>query len=137
LPGILNWALKGVDMLKKTGFVKTKEHSEIMKEYREESNSFEAFIADCTESSEGSVITSDDLYSNYTQYCVKNGFKMVGKKQTLTKIMKQKSTRGLCQYLPRKNNKEENSFEGIQLTQEWESAKWNHVTSNTLRSSQA
>lgn len=118
LPGILNWCLAGIKSLNDMGgFVKTEEHLQALREYREESSSFEAYFAECIEYVEGAQLTGMQIYENYQKYCHESGFKMVGKKQTLTKILQQKAHREKkFQFIPRKNGKEDSYFEGIQFT---------------------
>ena len=135
LPGILNWALQGAQLLERDGFVRTREQLDTLKEYREESNSFEAFIADCLEIEEGCVTSAQDLFEKYEMFCKDSGFKLSGKKQTLTKTLKYHAIKsGKFQYVERKNNKSENAFEGIKLNSVWKDAHWNmgRVEKNVL-----
>ena len=68
-------------------------------------------------------------------FCRDSGFKLSGKKQTLTKTLKYHASKsGKFQYVERKNNKSENAFEGIILNSVWKDAQWDmgRVKKNVL-----
>ncbi len=78
LPGILNWALEGLDRLEKNGDFTLKMSDDDIKDiYEKNSNSIQTFIYHVIdiETSEG-AITKREAYAKYVDYCKNNQLKI-------------------------------------------------------------
>lgn len=76
LPGIFNWALKGLVRLLANGkFTECKLCHEFNQEHRTESDSVLAFLKECSTSKKNEVVFSKQLYDLYRHYCVESGRK--------------------------------------------------------------
>jgi P4 family phage/plasmid primase-like protien len=81
LPGIFNWALRGLVRLRQQGrFTESLLSQEAVEEYREESNPARAFLKDHVETSTGSAITSGKLYTIYKKWTDENGYRPLSEK---------------------------------------------------------
>jgi len=75
LPGILNWALEGLDRLNKQGFTIPEGQKELMETYRRESDPSRAFLLETyCESTNGEYIRCGDAYLDYVNFCKDNGY---------------------------------------------------------------
>ncbi|WP_292372735.1 phage/plasmid primase, P4 family [Methanosarcina sp. UBA411] len=73
LPGILQWALEGLDRLLKSGHLSNENtFAESGLEYNRKSNPMYFFVRDCLEEDEGGFIRKERLYEAYTQYAKYN-----------------------------------------------------------------
>jgi len=120
LPGILNWMLKGVDMLREDEkFVVTQEQLNLLAEYRQENSSVEGFIAECIEFQEGLVSPAKDIYEAYVNYCKRDGRKSKSN-MAFSKEMKAYGYRNRkFTFIARTNGHDGNRFEGIKINDEW------------------
>ncbi|HUW19501.1 MAG TPA: phage/plasmid primase, P4 family [Sedimentisphaerales bacterium] len=77
LPGILNWALAGLEKLNKAGRFTIPEHSsQLIEEYRRDADPARAFLLEnYTYAGNGDKIGCSALYEQYKQYCLDNGNK--------------------------------------------------------------
>jgi P4 family phage/plasmid primase-like protien len=75
LPGILNWALAGLDRLRRRNrFTESEVCDEALAEYRTENNPARMFLLDtCREYGEG-LTACDRLYQAYRTWCLANGY---------------------------------------------------------------
>jgi phage/plasmid-associated DNA primase len=75
LPGILNWALDGLQSLNKAGrFTVPDSHAELIEQYRRDSDPARAFLLEnYTTSPNGEGVGCNALYQEYAAYCVQNG----------------------------------------------------------------
>ena len=71
--GILNWAIRGLLESRDIGLRPPAQVVEATKEYREESDQFGAFLAECTEKSPAYFVKSGDLAKCYGVWCERNG----------------------------------------------------------------
>ena len=128
LSGILNWMLEGVKNLHEMkNFIATKEQTALLREYRQENSAVEAFIADCLDFTEGSLINVRELYDNYKEYCAKDGRKFKAK-ISFTKEMKAYGTRyGKFGYKEREYAGASAQFEGITIHPEWKRVSITHT----------
>lgn len=120
LPGILNWMIEGSHKLRKTKkFTITKEQQVSLLEYREENSSVEGFIGECLVFSEGKKCSVRELYSEYKDYCMKDGRKFKGM-IAFTKEVKANGKRfEKFQFIERANGHSSAYFEGIEISREW------------------
>lgn len=73
LPGILNWAIKGLADLKQIGGLNPPDQVlDATAEYREESDQFGAWMNESTERDSAEVLRMGDLSENYSSWCLKN-----------------------------------------------------------------
>jgi putative DNA primase/helicase len=80
LPGIFNWAMRGLQRMNIQGsFIIPKQVIKYTENYRRESNTVEMFIDDCCTKGSGSTSTSY-LYSTYKTWCLDNGYKALSNK---------------------------------------------------------
>lgn len=76
LPGILNWALKGLDRLKENNyrFSPCKSSEQLLREYRVEQNPFIEFVEECLLFGDLNARTENTvLYESFKQWCRSNG----------------------------------------------------------------
>jgi len=80
LPGILNWALGGLQKLNDaSGFVIPEKTKELLEEYRRDSDPARAFLLEkYTFSPDAWGVNCTELYNEYKQYCVENGCRPMG-----------------------------------------------------------
>ncbi|KKN26574.1 hypothetical protein LCGC14_0873420 [marine sediment metagenome] len=76
LPGILNWALKGMLSLEENrGFTKLSDHDEMIHNYRNEADPSRDFLLEFYEySEEARGKSSASVYEHYKNHCKENGF---------------------------------------------------------------
>jgi putative DNA primase/helicase len=82
LPGIMLWALRGLDRLRLRGHFTTVESSrETVKELMDISSPITAFMSDCVKlsSNANAYITKEELYAEYRQWCESQGQTFVEK----------------------------------------------------------
>lgn len=74
LPGILNWALEGLDRLLKQGqFTADRTPAETQRTWERWGHSVDRFEETCLEESQGNAIPKSDLYSAYVAFCEDEG----------------------------------------------------------------
>lgn len=120
LSGILNWMIEGLEKLKKAKqFTVTVEQKVALLEYREENSSVEGFIGECLNFTPGKTITVRDLYSEYKDYCMKDGRKFKSA-IAFTKELKAHGKRyEKFQFIERESGHSPSRFEGIEVKNEW------------------
>jgi putative DNA primase/helicase len=120
LSGILNWMIAGIELLKKSKkFTITREQQAMLLEYREENSSVEGFIGECLVFAEGASITARELYSEYKDYCAKDGRKFKSA-IAFTKELKAhcKKVEGVV-FIDRTNGHSVARFEGVEINKDW------------------
>lgn len=120
LPGILNWMIEGIKKLRKAKkFTITQEQQVALLEYREENSSVEGFVGECCVFEAGKVITARELYSEYKDYCIKDGRKFKSA-IAFTKEIKALGKRfEKFQFIDRTNGHSTARFEGVQINKHW------------------
>lgn len=80
LPGILNWALAGLQRLNKQGgFTVPQRAAGLLEEYRRESDPARAFLSEYyAPSSNGEAVVCAEVYGSYRQWCEQEGCKPLG-----------------------------------------------------------
>jgi P4 family phage/plasmid primase-like protien len=74
LPGILNWALEGLQKLNRDGFLVPEKSKELLEEYRRDADPARAFLLEnYTYSPNAYGVNCGDLYDRYKQWCNENG----------------------------------------------------------------
>jgi len=82
LPGIFNWAIAGrFTLSERRRFIEPKVCIEATEDYRVEANPARAFLRERCEVREEAEIATAELYSEYRQYCEKNGYKPLAQSQ--------------------------------------------------------
>ena len=121
LPGILNWMLTGYRSLMKAGsFEMTHEQHQTLAEYREENSSVDGFIGECLTFNPEALETTQKLYGEYKDYCVKDGRKYKSM-IAFTKEMKAYGQRtGNFQFIPRTNTHGTGFFKGVGVASKWD-----------------
>lgn len=71
--GILNWAIRGLLEARDIGLRPPPQVVEATKEYREESDQFGAFLAECTENGPAFTVRAGDLAKCYSVWCERSG----------------------------------------------------------------
>lgn len=122
LPGILNWMLEGYHSLIKAGtFVKTQEQHQALSDYREENSSVDGFIGECLTFGESSLATTQKLYGEYKEYCIKDGRKY----KSMIAFTKEMAAYGKrtnhFQHIKRQNNHSTGFFKGVDVANKWDS----------------
>lgn len=75
LPGILNWALEGLQDYLQNGLQTPKAVLDATAEYRKENDSLEQFVSECCEIGKLKACKNTDLYSTYLDFCGMSGLK--------------------------------------------------------------
>jgi putative DNA primase/helicase len=80
LPGIFNWAMRGLQRMYMFGIFSTPQQViKYTENYRRESNTVEMFIEECCEKNNSSISTTY-LYTTYKTWCFDNGYKALSSK---------------------------------------------------------
>jgi len=75
LPGILNWALRGLARLRAQGdFTECESENQEIEDYKEEVNPARSFLNQYVEESDSGAIPSALIYSIYKTWCGENGY---------------------------------------------------------------
>lgn len=81
LPGMLNWALRGLARLRaQSGFTDCQSMNKEIEEYKEEVNPARSFLIEYVEESESGNIRTRILFSFYKTWCEQNGYRHLGEK---------------------------------------------------------
>ncbi len=74
-PGILNWAIEGLqDLNDAGGFILPDNNKELLEDYRRETDPARAFLLENYQpSNNGDFVSCSELYDNYKRYCSENG----------------------------------------------------------------
>lgn len=104
LPGILNWALKGLVEWKKQGLNPPPEVQNATLEYRKDEDVLQGFIEDCLEKAQNHSISASELYDFYKLYCEQNGTVLLtsttfGKKMSTDKGFEKTKSMGKMFYV--------------------------------------
>lgn len=75
LPGIVNWALHGLEEFRRIGLMPPKTVVNATEEYRKENDSLELFLSECCDVGKLKVCKNTDLYSTYLNFCGMSGLK--------------------------------------------------------------
>src|SRR5262249_54853398 len=77
LPGILNWALDGLDRLRSNGWQFTEPTAcrQAREDHRVASNPAREVLTERYEPAEGEFVPSSELYTNYTLFCDTHGYR--------------------------------------------------------------
>lgn len=136
LSGILNWAIEGARRIEaQNGFTTTQEHAELMKEYRDEISSPDAFFTECMEFSEGNRLEIAHMYEHYKIYCRDAGLKPKGR-PAFTRIIRMMPENGKRFTLhERKNGHEQPYVEGLKPTGDAATGVFSPYRSGTISSS--
>lgn len=120
LPGILNWMLEGVKILREEkGFYISTEQKKLLEEYRQENSSVEGFISECLDLEESESVDTRNLYDVYKEFCSKDGRKHK-KKTTFVKEIKAYAERNKTfTFVDRQNGHDVSKFEGITINENW------------------
>ena len=80
LPGILNWAIEGMNSLKEAGrFTVPADNAELIEDYRQSADPARAFLLEnYLWSANGAGVRCQEVYSAYKTYCDENGCRAVG-----------------------------------------------------------
>ncbi|MBN1339482.1 MAG: hypothetical protein JXA03_09170, partial [Bacteroidales bacterium] len=73
LPGILNWALDGLDAYRQEGLTDCKAVRDATAIYRKDSDSLGTFLSECTELDKSSETKQSELYETYHNWCERTG----------------------------------------------------------------
>jgi len=74
LPGVLNWALEGLERLLQQGqFTADRNPTETQRTWERWGHSVDRFKEDCLEESQGNAIPKSDLYAAYVAFCEDEG----------------------------------------------------------------
>ena len=89
MPGVFNWALKGLKRLKENkNFTESETINQAKREYEKENDTIKAFIDDKTEYPTGSYEVAREVYIRYKDYCELSGMNFTTRK-TFTKKLKE------------------------------------------------
>jgi putative DNA primase/helicase len=82
LDGILCWSLEGLRRLKERGhFDLPKSVQNEIEEYKKDNNNVLLFVEDMCQLKSKDTITKGYLYIAYSDWCIKNGYRPIGKKR--------------------------------------------------------
>lgn len=77
LPGILNWALEGLQEYLESGLDAPRAVLDATNEYRRENDSLEQFVFECCDVGKLMVCKNAELYSAYRNFCEMSGLKVL------------------------------------------------------------
>ena len=81
LPGILSWALAGLESLNSGGFITPEDNKDLVEEYRRDSDPCRAFlIENYIASANEDYIVCTEAYSQYKTWCDDNGCRPIGER---------------------------------------------------------
>lgn len=82
LPGILNWAIRGLQSLNKMGrFMEPSDYASLIEDYKRDCDPARAFLLEnYAWSPNAHGIASLELYSEYKGYCERNGYRHINEK---------------------------------------------------------
>lgn len=87
MPGILNWALAGLFRLsKRSRFELPPSMSYVTDEFFMEGNPARLFLTEYFDYKPGSTIATSDVYKNYREYCLSNGYSPLGEGQFAAEV---------------------------------------------------
>ena len=119
LPGILNWALVGRDRLyQRRFFLQPESGKTLVEELENLSSPVGAMLNECTTRTAGAWVSHRRLFEVWTRWCVDNGRKHAGTKQTFGRDVRTarpwiKSTR------QGSRGQQERGWEGLELVADW------------------
>lgn len=98
MDGIFTWMVEGIKRLRQRGYFKLPAGiKQEVEEYRKENNNVMTFIEEECNLEPNAVISKQELYNSYSEWCKKNGYKSLAKKKfgkELTKHFQGKITDG-------------------------------------------
>ncbi len=116
LPGILNWALEGLDRLLKQGqFTYTQSRENVEKEWIRMTDSLRAFVTTCVVTAPGEWVSKDDFYVAYTKFCEENDLNAVSKNIVGRRLPTLISTNP---FYPHVDGKQVHAWNNMQVMQE-------------------
>lgn len=114
IDGIVQWALVGLKRLIDNNY-KISENDftkEVLEHYKVENNNVLSFIEECCVIGDELKISSKELYENYTEYCINNGFGKMNNRNFSQEIQNNSNCEKKVIKL---NGKSTNGFQGIGL----------------------
>ena len=112
LPGVLSWALEGLQEYLASGLDAPKAVLDATNEYRRENDSLEQFIFECCELGKLRVCKNTDLYSTYLSFCGMSGLNALSQ----TKFSPELNAR---EGISSTKSKHGINWKGIALKAEW------------------
>jgi len=112
LPGILNWALEGLQDYQKNGMETPNVVLDATNEYRRENDSLEQFVFECCEMGKLKVCKNTELYDTYLSFCGMSGIKALSQHKFSPEL---KTREGISHT----KNKYGAVWTGIALKSEW------------------
>jgi putative DNA primase/helicase len=87
LSGVFNWILQGLDrLLKQKNFSKCAAVENARSDYEKQSDSVKMFIEDMEYKTSTDYTPVSDLYSQYREYCIEDGFHKVNKSNFMKRL---------------------------------------------------
>ncbi len=121
LSGVLNWMLAGYrSLIKGERFIVTAEQQQALAEYREENSSVDGFIAECLMYEESSVQSTSRFYSEYKDYCIKDGRKYKSMIAFTKEMIAYGRRTEKFTYLKRTSNHSTGFFKGVDVATKWD-----------------
>jgi putative DNA primase/helicase len=87
LPGILQWAVKGCLAWQQQGLNPPSVVDKATHAYQKEMDVLSQFLNDCCRPRAGAVVTKNDLYNEYVQWCQENGEPFLSKRELNTRLV--------------------------------------------------
>lgn len=120
LPGILNWMLEGVRVLREEkGFYTSKEQKKLLEEYRQENSSVEGFIVECLDLQDGQEVDTRRVYDVYKEFCRKDGRKHKKKTTAIKEIRAYAERHKVFNFIERSNGHDTSRFTGVTIHPDW------------------
>jgi P4 family phage/plasmid primase-like protien len=89
LPGLLNWALRGLYRLRENrAFTIPTASREALDDYKEEANPARRFLLECYEEDVNGNTITEEIYAHYRDWCEKNGNKPLASVQLAKEIVR-------------------------------------------------
>lgn len=111
LPGIFNWALIGLDRLRKEGFLEPEASKQVKEEWKEDSDPMRVFINDVlvVTGLDKDRVENDTLYDKYSKWCNRSGNKPLSSNHFSRRLAGLLDTRNVF----RKKSNDRRYFSGV------------------------
>lgn len=88
IEGIIIWALQGLQRLIKNNwqYSITETNFKLVRQYKENDNNIIQFTNECIITKENNNVKVKDLYSIYSNYCIENGYKPLGRNKFVEEL---------------------------------------------------
>ncbi len=122
LPGILNWALDGLDLLRQVGhFTQPAGAQAAVDEMQALTSPISTFVEDCCTTGVDKTVSVDALYGAFRRWCQAHGWTRVPRVQDFGQDLRAHLPT-VAPYRPHEGGKRVRMYQGVALLPDWEAA---------------